>query len=162
MILPYKYRLKGKRAARQLRRFAWASNQVWNYCVSVQRKVQRNWKEGISTGWLSHFDLTKLTSGSSVDLGLSAQTVQGVCKQFIKSRDTHRKCPKFRKSVSSKRSLGWIPFQKQSRKITSSSVTYLGNVYKFFGAKRRPSPTTAKGGCFVEDARGRWWVAYGR
>jgi len=39
-------------------------------------------------------------------------------------------------------------------------VTYLGNTYRFFGAKRRPLPKTAKGGCFVEDARGRWWVCF--
>jgi IS605 OrfB family transposase len=37
-------------------------------------------------------------------------------------------------------------------------VTYLGNTYRLFGTKRRPLPETAKGGCFVEDARGHWWV----
>jgi IS605 OrfB family transposase len=39
-------------------------------------------------------------------------------------------------------------------------VTYLGNEYRFFGAKRRPLPETTKGGCFVEDARGRWWACF--
>jgi transposase len=39
-------------------------------------------------------------------------------------------------------------------------VTYLGNAYRFFGAKRRPLPDTTKGGCFVEDARGHWWVCF--
>ena len=172
MILTHKNRLKDRQAARQLRRFAWAVNQVWNFCVQTQRKIQRNWKEGLFAKWPSARDLMALTAGTSKDLGIHGQTIQCICDQFVKSRDTHKKCPKFRKSSGSKRSLGWIPFQEQSRQITSGSfdgqsgkttagsVAYLGNTYRFFGAKRRPLPETAKGGCFVEDSRGRWWVCF--
>ncbi len=160
MILTYKYRLKGKRSARQLRRFAVAANHVWNYCVQTQRSTQKAYRDGLSPGWLSFYDLKSLVSGTSKELELNAQTIQNVCEQFVKSRDTFKKCPRFRKSFGTKKSLGWIPFQKQSRKITSSSVTYLKNTYKFYGAKRRPLPENAKGGCFVEDSRGRWWVCF--
>jgi putative transposase len=160
MILTYKYRLKGKRAVRQQRRFAWAVNQVWNFCVQTQRAVQRAWKDGLSPRWPSFYDLNDLVAGTSKDLKLHAQTIQSVCKQFVKSRDQHKKCPTFRRSGGSKRSLGWVPFQEQARQITSASVIYLGNEYRFFGVKRRPIPETAKGGCFVEDARGRWWVCF--
>jgi putative transposase len=161
MILTYKYRLKGKRTIRQQRRFAWAVNQVWNFCVATQKKIQRSRKEeGRRPKWPSFYDLKDLAVGTSKDLGLHAQTIQSVCEQFVKSRDLHKKCPRFRKSAGSKRSLGWIPFQQQSRQITSGSVTYLGNEYRFFGSKRRPLPETAKGGCFVEDARGHWWVCF--
>jgi putative transposase len=160
MILTQKNLLKGKRAVRQQRRFAWAVNQVWNFCVATQRKIQRARKDGLSPKWPSFYDLKDLVAGTSKELGLHAQTIQDVCKQFVKSRDQHKKCPGFRKSGGPKRSLGWVPFQEQSRQITSSSVTYLGNEYRFFGAKRRPLPETAKGGCFVEDARGRWWVCF--
>jgi putative transposase len=160
MILTYKYRLKGKRAIRQLRRFAWAANQVWNYCVQTQKSTQRVWRDGLSKRWPSHFDLAKLSSGVSAELGIHAQSVQGVCMQFAKSRDQHKRCPSFRKSGGARRSLGWIPFTAQSRQITSSSVVYLGNTYNFFGAKRRPLPSTAKGGCFVADARGHWYVCF--
>jgi putative transposase len=160
MILTYKYRLKGKRAARQLRRRAWAANQVWNYCAQTQRKIWRAWKDGLSPKWPSHYDLARATTGTSKDLGIHAQSIQSVCEQFTKSRDQHKTCPRFRRSGGSKRSLGWVPFQPQSRKITSGSVTYLGNTYRFFGAKRRPLPETAGGGAFVEDARGRWWVCF--
>jgi IS605 OrfB family transposase len=160
MILTYKYRLKGKRAARQLRRFAFGANQVWNYCVQTQRATQRAYRGGLATRWRSQYDLQKLTSGTSQDLGIHAQTIQCVCEQFTESRGLHRRCPRFRRSGGSKRSLGWIPFSNQSRQITANSVTYLGNAYRFFGAKRRPLPNTAKGGCFVEDARGRWWVCF--
>lgn len=160
MILTYKYQLKGKRSTRQLRRFAWVANQVWNYCVQTQRTVQRSRRGGLSPKWPSHYDLHKLTSGTSQDLGLHAKTIQSICEQFTKSRDLHKVCPRFRRSGGSKRSLGWLPFSRQSRQITSNAVTYLGNTYRFFGAKRRPLPETAKGGCFVEDARGRWWVCF--
>jgi IS605 OrfB family transposase len=160
MILTHKNLLKGKRAVRQQRRCAWAVNQVWNFCVQTQRAVQRAWKDGLFPKWPSFYDLMDLSAGTSKELGLHAQTIQEVCKQFAKSRDLHKKCPRYRRSGGSKRSLGWIPFQQQSRQITASSVTYLGNEYRFFGAKRRPLPDTAKGGCFVEDARGRWWVCF--
>jgi len=53
MILIYKYCLKGKRSCRQLRRMAWAVNQVWNYCVATQRSVQRAWSSGLSPRWPS-------------------------------------------------------------------------------------------------------------
>ena len=160
MILTYKYLLKGKRATRQLRRYAWAANQVWNYCVQTQKKVQRSWADGLRVNWPSHFDLAKLSNGTSADLGIHGQTIQCVTDQFTKSRDLHKKCPRFRKSGGSQRSLGWVPFQKQSRKVEGNSVTYLGNTYRFFGSKRRPLPSNAKGGSFVEDSRGRWWVCF--
>jgi transposase len=160
MILTYKYRLKGKRSARQLRRFSWAVNQVWNFCVQTQRAIQRAYRDGLSPRWPSFYDLKELAAGTSKDLGLHAQTIQNVCEQFTKSRDFHKKCPRFRRSGGPQRSLGWVPFQKQSRQITAGSVTYLGNHYRFFGAKKRPLPETAKGGCFVENARGHWWVCF--
>jgi putative transposase len=156
--LTYKYRLKGKRSMRLLRRYAWACNQVWNYCVATQRKVQRNHKDGLRASWPSQYELQALTKGTSKDLGIKAQTIQGTCEQFVKSRDLHKKCPRFRRSGGSKRSLGWIPFSSQSRKLGPNFVTYLDHDFHFFGAKRRPLPEVVKGGCFVEDARGRWYV----
>src|SRR6201987_2089300 len=159
-ILIYKYRLKDKRSFRQLRRRAWAVNQAWNYCAGIQRLTQRAWKEGLSPTWPSQYDLQKLTGGTSKDLRLHAQTIQDVCKQVVTSREQNEKCLVFRQAGGSRRSLGWIPFQKQSRQIAARSVTYLGETYRFFGARRRPLPETTKGGCFVEDARGRWWVCF--
>src|SRR4029077_13538607 len=91
---------------------------------------------------------------------LHAQSINGVCARFARSRDQHRRNPRFRRSGGPRRSLGWVPFEKQSRQISSHSVTYLGNTYNFFGARRRPLPPTARGGCFVEDARGHWWICF--
>lgn len=159
MILTYKYRLKGKRAARQLRRFAWVINQVWNFCVQTQKKTQRTWKDGLKAHWLTSFDLAKLTAGTSKNLRIHAQSISDTCAQFATSRDQHKRCPSFRKSSGSRRSLGWVPFQMQARRVDANSITYLGNTYRFFGAKRRPLPATGvKGGAFVEDSRGNWYV----
>jgi len=156
--LTFKYRVKGKRSARLLRRYAFAANQVWNFCVATQKKIQRNYRDGLATSWPSQYDLQYLTASTSKDLRFHAKSVQEVCAQFVKSRDQHKKCPRFRRSGGAKRSLGWVPFSAQSRKIGPNFVCYLGHDFHFFGAKRRPLPDVTKGGCFVEDARGRWWV----
>jgi hypothetical protein len=64
MILTYKYRLKGKRSARQLRRFSWAVNQVWNFCVQTQRAVQRVYRDGLSPRWPSSLRVVSYLSSS--------------------------------------------------------------------------------------------------
>jgi len=158
-LLTYKYRLKGKRAARRLVRLSRAVNFVWNYCVETQRKAQRNFRHGIASSWPSQYDLQGMTKGTSKELGVNAQSVNGVCEQFAKSRDQHKKCPRFRASTGPKRALGWIPFRRQSRQVDGNAISYLGQTYRFFGAKRRPLPSSVKGGCFVEDAQGHWYVA---
>lgn len=159
MIVSYRYKLKGKRVARRLSAYARSVNSVWNYCVDIQREVRNRWKHGQMSHWPSFYTLKDLASGTSKELGIHAQTVQNVCKQFVKGRDQHKKCPKKRKDYGARRSLGWIPFQEQSRKITPGSITYLGYTYKFFGADSRPLPSTCRGGQFVEDSRGQWWVS---
>jgi len=78
MVLTYKYRLKGKRTVRVLRRHAFAVNQVWNYCTAVQRETQHRWKLGSTASWLNRYDLQALTKETSKDLGVHAQTVQVV------------------------------------------------------------------------------------
>lgn len=161
MILTYKYRLKGKRSERLLRRYAWAVNQVWNFCVSTQREKQLRWKNGSRAKDLTGFDLINLTSGTSRVLELPAKSVQSVCEQFANNRDQHKKFPRFRRSGSmSRRSLGWIPFSVQARQIDGNAVIYRGDSFRFFGARRRPLPSTAKGGSFVENARGQWFVCF--
>ena len=157
--LTYKYAIKGKRSARLLRRHAYGTNQVWNFCVATQKKAQRNYREGLSAPWPSQYNLQRLTGSTSRDLRLHAQSVQDVCAQFVRSRDQHRKCPRFRRSGGPRRSLGWVPFQAQSRQVGPSFVRYLGHDFHFFGSKRRPlRDVHVRGGCFVEDARGRWWI----
>lgn len=162
VLLTYKYRLKGKRAERALGRHASAVNKVWNFCVSVQKEACRRYRHGRTIRWPTNFDLNKLTKGTSKDLRLNSQTIQATCEQFTTNRDQQcRKWPRFRHSSGSKRSLGWIPFKSQSRQlIGKNTVSYFGQTFRFFGTKRRPLPAIVKGGAFVEDAQGKWYVCF--
>ena len=161
MILTYRYRIKDNSANKTLRRHAFAVNQVWNYCNGYQRDIEARYRAGApKRKWPSHFDLQKMTKGTSKELGIHAQTVGAVCKQFTKSRDKARHSLRYRASGGARRALGWIPFQAQSRQIDENTVTYLGKQFRWFGNKRRPLPETAKGGAFVEDAQSRWWVCF--
>lgn len=160
MILTYKYRIKDRSARKTLRRHAWASNQVWNWCVAQQLDIQHRYRAGApQRRWATSFDLGKSCGGVGKDLGLHQQTVNAVCAQFARSRSAIGRSPRFRRSAGSKRSLGWIPFESQSRQVDGNSVIYLGKHYRFWQG-RRPLPKNAKGGGFVEDARGRWYVYF--
>jgi putative transposase len=160
MILTYKYRIKDRSVRKLLRQHAFATNQVWNWCVAQQRDTEDRYRAGApKRKWLSHFDLTVQCKGVGSDLGVHQQTVGEVCKQFSQSRNQHLHCPRFRSSFGKKRSLGWVPFRNQSRQIDGNSVIYLGKRYRFWEGKRA-LPKTAKGGAFVEDARGRWYVIF--
>jgi putative transposase len=161
MLLTYKYRLKDRAAKLRLRECAYAVNQVWNWCAAQQRDTEARYKAGAKPRrWASHFDLQKLCKGVGRELNLHQQSVGGVCRDFAKARDKLKHAPRFRASFGTKRTLGWIPFEGQSRQIDGNSVIYLGKRYRWFGHKRRPLPEAAKGGAFVEDARGRWWVCF--
>jgi IS605 OrfB family transposase len=161
MIRTFKYRLKDKSARRLLVAHAIACNQVWNWAVAQHRDRQaRYWAGAPRRPWPTAFDLTKECKGVGALLGLHQQSVASVCVQFARSRDLRKKVPRFRSSFGRKRARGWVPFMHQTRQTSGNSITYLGHTYRFFGSKRRPLPATAKGGAFVEDALGRWWVCF--
>lgn len=159
MILTYKYRIKDKSARKALRRHAYAVNQVWNYCVAYQRDTEARYRAGAPKHkWVSCFDLHKLTAGTSKELVLHAGSINEVCRIFCQARADHRRAPKFRASQGTKRALGWVPFRAADRQLSAENViTYLGKDYRFW-LGHRPLPETMKGGAFVEDALGRWYV----
>jgi len=160
-VLTYKYRLKDRGASKALSRHAYAVNQVFNWCAAAQRDAENRYRLGSPPRkWDSHYILASQCKGVGAELGIHQQTVQEVCRQFAASRDQHRRCPRFRASFGQKRALGWVPFQMQSRRVDGNSITYRGKKYRWFGNKRRPLPLTAKGGAFVEDALGRWYVTF--
>ena len=157
-IITYKFRIKDAATGKHLARHAVACNQVWNYCTATQREAERRWKMGSHVRWPTDFDLGRLCTGVSFDLGLHSDTVGATCRQFIRSRDLHRKCPRFRSSFGSKRALGWIPFINRAIKVDEDSVTYLKRRYRFW--KSREIKGQIRAGAFVEDARGRWYVTF--
>ena len=162
-MLTYKYRIQDISAKRRLRRHARAVNAVWNYCVAQQRDVQSRYRAGEKPRkWASHFDLCKLTksAGAMFDTPIHQQTVQETCKAFAQSRDKLKHPPRFRASFGVKRARGWIPFEAQSRQHDAHTVTYLGKRYFLRGTDNRQIPDSAKGGHFVEDSLGRWYVCF--
>jgi putative transposase len=161
MILTYKYRVKDRSARKRLRDHARACNQVWNWCVAQQRDTEDRYRSGAKPRqWASAFTLSDQCKGIGKTLGIHQQTVQSVCQQFVYARNKLRHAPRFRSSFGPKQATGWVPFQQQSRQIDSNAITYRGKRFRWFGNKRRPLPDTAKGGAFVEDALGRWWVCF--
>lgn len=159
MFVTYKYRVKDKSARKTLSRHAYAANQIWNYCNALQQDIEARYKAGApKRRWPSHFDLTALTAGVTKELGMHADTVGEVCRTFVAARNAAKRSLQFRSSFGARRALGWVPFRRQSRRIAGNSIIFLGRTYRVFGTKRRPIPDTAKGGAFVEDSQGRWWL----
>lgn len=158
MILTLKFRIKDANTDKYFRQYAWACNQVWNFCVETQREADRRRSGNKNLCWPSAFDLIKLCTGSAAELGLHSDTVQTICRQFVASRDMHKRCPRFRASGGPKRSLGWIPFISRAVRVDNAQVTYLKRKFRFW--KSREIEGTIKAGSFVEDARGRWYVCF--
>lgn len=162
MILTYKYKLKLNKSAReQLEKYALAVNQVWNYCNAYQQFLEDKYKAGAKSRlWPGKFDFRAPLKASGKELKLPQQTVSEVADAWVVCRDRSKSSVKFRASFGSKRSLGWIPFQKQGRKIDGNSIIFVKRKYKFFGSKSRPIPQDVRGGRFNEDSSGNWYVSF--
>jgi putative transposase len=157
-IITFKFRVKDSVSSKHLTRYAIACNYVWNFCVATQRETENRRKSGKTLRWPTDFDLIKLTTGVSVELGLHSDTVQAICRQFTISRDSFRKCPRFRSSFGTKRSLGFVPFINRAVKIDGSIALYLKRKFKFW--KSREIEGKYKAGAFIEDASGRWYITF--
>ena len=150
MIRTYHYRIKDSSAAPKLNQLARSCNVVWNFCNESQEHALR-WNQRWPTG----FDLNKLTTCSSRELGLHSQTVQAVCEEYA-TRRKHAKKRKLR--WRGRRSLGWIPFKSSGVKVVEDTVIYAGQTFRFW--KSRDLLGTIKTGNFSQDARGRWYVNF--
>jgi IS605 OrfB family transposase len=54
--------------------------------------------------------------------------------------------------------LGWVPFIRRAIKVEGVHIVYLKR--KFYFWKSRELGGNLKSGCFTQDARGRWYVAF--
>lgn len=149
MFITYRYRIKSNTKA--LDRQAEAINCVWNYCNETQRKAVKDGRK-----WISAFELMRLTSGTSKDLGLPATSINQVCKVHHLSRKTNKKAwLKFRGNNS----LGWVPFRKGSIKLVDRAFAFNGVNYSVFGSRKIPIEAEIKdGSSFSQDAKGRWYL----
>jgi putative transposase len=147
VILTYRYRIKDASSRRHLKRMARAVNFVWNYCGDVQEQ-SRKW----GRRWPSAYDLMKLTSGTSADLDLQSETINSICKQFARSRDSFKRRPRWR----GRKSLGWVPFGDDSLRVKAGAAVYRKRKYPLWFTRDLPGPI--KCGSFNEDVRGRWYL----
>lgn len=131
-------------------------NRVWNYCNETSHKAITERRR-----WLSGFDLSNLTAGYVKCEGVTvpSATVQSVCQEFAnRRRQFKRTLLRWRSSnpLSSKRSLGWVPFPKGAAKWRNGRVRF-GGVYFDLWDSYGLSKYDFHSGSFNEDSRGRWY-----
>lgn len=148
-------RIKDKHAA-ALSKMAQDVNFVWNYVNELSFNVWRRERRFISKS-----EINKFTAGATwYGLNLHAQTVQSISKEFVNRRFQRKKVKlKWRTSTGSRRSLGWIPFQKLSLRYRNGQF--------LFACLKKPlclwdsydlSKYELRSGNISEDSRGRWYI----
>lgn len=149
-IITIKLRLCDKHTV-ELNRQARTVNFVWNYCNEISNKAWRDHHR-----WLSKFDLQRLTAGASTELDIHAHTIQRTCRAFTYARDAKRRS---RVRWRSRKSLGWVPFNKGHVTFDGSTFKFRGAVYSTMHLSPRLSAGVKIGaGSFNADARGRWYI----
>ena len=135
-------------------------NTVWNFVretqdTALKRKNARILPNGKSIpNFFSMPELCKLTAGSSKILGVHSKTIQAVVEQYVDRRQQFKKASlKWR----GKRSLGWIPFANNAVKIRDDEIVYFGHTFRLWLSRELKGKVLC-GGCFSQDARGRWYV----
>lgn len=149
MFITNKYRIKDSSLRDKLKQMSYSVNFVWNYCNETSIEYIK--KKNI---WISNYDLNKLTSGCSKELGLSSVTIQCICDEYVTRRKQFKRSKlKWR---SKKKSLGWIPFKKNAITYKNNgTITYNGLELKFWESR---FVGEIKCGSFNEDSQGRWYV----
>ena len=149
MILVYRYRVKS--LCGLLNKQSRAVNFVFNYCNDRQKDALR-----FSRKWLSGFDLNKLTTGSSKELGIHSGTINAVCEQYAKSR-SQKKRPYLR--YRGRKHLGWVPLKGRDLRESANGFHFNGREFRVFKSRPLPVDATIKDGCnFSQDRRGNWFL----
>ena len=146
-MITYKFRIKDSSSS-WLNKAAKSVNFVWNYCNETSHFAIKN-----RSKFLSGFDLSNLTSGTSKDLNLNSVTIQNVCEEYAIRRKQFKK---IKLKWRSKKSLGWIPFKSNAIKLKNDSIYYHKNHIKYW--KSREIIGKIRSGSFIQDSRGRWYI----
>ena len=149
MILVYRYRVKSLTGLLNLQ--SRVVNFVWNYCNDRQKDALR-----FRRPWLTGFDLNKLTSGSSKELGVHSGTINAVCEQYAKSR-AQKKRP-FLRYRSGHKSMGWVPFKGRDLKREGNAFRFAGHTFRVFNSRALPEGKIKDGSNFARDRKGAWFL----
>jgi putative transposase len=147
LLKTLRFRVKDRTSGKKLNVAARAVNVVWNHCSGAQRHALKH-----NQKWPGRAKLQALTAGASKELGIPAQTIQGVCEEYVDRRRGSRKA-KLR--WRGKRSLGWVPFKNQTISVGGGAVRFNGHKFRLW--QHREITGRIKSGSFSQDARGRWY-----
>lgn len=148
MIQVYRYRVKSLNGL--LNKQARACNFVWNFCNDRQKDALR-----FGRRWHSGFDLNKLTSGSSKELGIHSGTINSICEQYAKSRSQNNR-PYLR--YRGEKNLGWIPLKGRDLTREGDSFRFYKNTFHVFNSRTLPEGKIIDGTNFSQDSRGNWFL----
>jgi IS605 OrfB family transposase len=148
MILVYRYRVKSLNGL--LNQQSHTVNFVWNYCNDRQKDALR-----FGCPWLTGFDLNKLTTGASRELGLHSGTINAVCEQYAKSR-SQKERPYLR--YRGRKHLGWVPIKGRALKREGDAFRFAGNTFRVFYSRPLPEGKIKDGTNFSQDRRGNWFL----
>ncbi len=166
MITTYHYRMKDSGSTgKKLLKMSRCVNLVWNYCKQTQKDALRNktgklikdkktGKEISIPYFLTKFEMNNLVSGSSKELDLHSQTVQGIAEEYTTRRKQFKTLLRWR----GRKSLGWIPFKASGIKIQNGNIAYNKNVFSFWNSRELPEDAKIKTGSFAQDKRGHWYL----
>lgn len=148
MISVHRYRVKSLTGL--LNKQSRACNFVWNFCNDRQKDALR-----FGRRWHTGFDLNKLTTGSSKELGLHSGTVNAVCEQYAKSR-SQKKRPYLR--YRGKKSNGWVPLKGRELKREGNAFRFAGNTFRVFNSRALPVGKIKDGTNFSRNSKGNWFL----
>ncbi len=148
MKLVYRYRVKS--LAGLLNQQARTVNFVWNYCNDRQKDALR-----FGRRWHTGFDLIKLTTGCSKELGLHSGTINDICQRYASSRAiSHRPYLRYR----GRKALGWVPLKGRELKREGNAFRFAGRTFRVVYSRPLPEGKILDGSNFSRDRRGNWFL----
>ena len=156
MIITLHYRLKDTNSKKVLVKMANNVNYIWNYCNAANYKQIKYYSK-----WLSEYDLDKLTSGCSKELGINSQTIQLVCREFKIRQIQFKKIKLNWRTSKNNKSLGWIPFRGISIKYKDNCFIYNKYKFNFWDSRYKNINLNTVNiimGSFNQDTKGNWFI----
>lgn len=148
-----KLRVKDKHA-KVLNQMARDVNFVWNYCNELSYKhLQRTGK------FFSAWDMYKYLAGATKEgLVIRSHSMQAVADEYVVRRRQFKKSKlAWRKSMGSRRSLGWIPFKVGNVKFENGNIKYNGGFFSIWDSYGLHQ-YKLRSGSFNQDSLGRWYI----
>jgi len=157
IIITYQYRVKdsNKKLIKSLMHKSGLVNLVWNYCNDIQQQAVKRCRP-----WLSAFDLSNLTSGTSKEIDLHSASIQAVCEEYATRRSQFNKpFLKFRTNKKD-RSLPWIPFKASAIKVDDKGTfSFMGLKLKTWYSREIDKRAVIKTGTINRDSCGKWFIS---